>query len=262
MNEWVIYALRNDEGELFYVGFSRDHNRRLKEHRTTYGRNITIEVLQRGSGGRDSWSEHEKRWIKDLRSLGYELTNIAHGGTGMGVHSEETKSKLSAIFRNRPMTWGGKISAATKGKPHNWTEEGKRKSSQHHFTKGTIKSPEIESRRKTAQKIAMKNMSPEKRTARMRKANKTWWSTATSEERSERTKKMIGARDKTKVAEACRKAREAQQADPELRKKFGNRIKNFWSNMTPEYRAEYLARRTESIRAAWAAKRTLSNKKE
>jgi hypothetical protein len=44
-------------------------------------------------------------------------------------------------------------------------------------------------------------------------------------------------------------------ADPEVRKAFGQRVKNFWSNMTPEQRADYLKRRGLAIAQAKAAKK-------
>ena len=37
---------------------------------------------------------------------------------------------------------------------------------------------------------------------------------------------------------------------PELRKAIGKQIRNWWANMTPEYKKEYLARRGQKIKEA------------
>lgn len=255
MNKWVIYALLDGEGKAFYVGFSRNHKRRLKEHRATYGRVITMEILQEGEGDESSWTEHEKRWIKQYRELGHKLQNMNAGGGSKGYNSKETRAKLSYLFKGRPVTWGDKIGAAMRGRPKNWSTEGRNRVEATQF-KGKP-SPEIEAKRKENQRIAMLAMSPEKRNAAMVKANKNWWTKATPEQRAKRTESLVKGRDPVKRSEISkRRADEYIVKHPEHRQIFGNRIKSFWANMTPEYRKEYLKRRGESIKAAKAAKKT------
>jgi hypothetical protein len=54
---------------------------------------------------------------------------------------------------------------------------------------------------------------------------------------------------------ASRNAKALYEEDPEARARVGSTVRSWWANLTPEARAEFLARRTEKIRAAKAAKR-------
>lgn len=252
MKDWVIYALKNFNGIVFYVGFSVKPKRRLKEHKATYGSDITMEILHRGTG--NGWSEIERRWISKLRSLGNELTNVSPGGYGTSSVRDSTRKKISELMKGRPVTWGDKISATLKGKKPDWSKDGELKVSATRFKKGIEKDPAVEEKRKLAQKNYLDSLTFDQRSSAMKKANKGWWERATPEQRYERTKKMVSGRDTEKIKENARKnGRITSKKHPEM---FGNRIKEFWANMTPEYREDYLKRRSEKIRQAKSAKKT------
>lgn len=117
----VIYALRDPRtGRIRYVGKTVDRESRIIDHisqarlnasrgratRKEYwilqldrlGLRPTVEVLEVVTC--DTWEERERRWIAELRALGYELTNIAAGGNRVDVpRTPEQHAKIGVARR-------------------------------------------------------------------------------------------------------------------------------------------------------------------
>jgi hypothetical protein len=110
----TIYGLAHPvTGELRYVGKSVHPHIRLGQHiaSTKKAKNQHIWVvrwiakLQAGGlqpemipievGSEDFWREAEPFWIEYFKSLGCELLNLAPGGVGLGVMTEELKKARS-----------------------------------------------------------------------------------------------------------------------------------------------------------------------
>ena len=253
MREWIVYALIDASGAVFYIGATCKPKRRLKEHRATFGQHIDLETLESGFKSAAECGEAERRQIASFRSRGVQLANVSNGGFVGRVHRESTRAKLSRIVTGRPVTWGHKISAATKGKPHDWTPEGRAAAARTSFKKGEARPHE--EKRKENQRAYLKSLTFEQRSESSTRSNRNWWASATVEQRQARLDKMTAARDPRKISERMKIAAAERIADPAARKAFGQRIKNFWANMTPEQREDYLKRRGEKIAAAKAAKR-------
>lgn len=255
MGKWSIYALKDSAGVLFYVGFSINHKRRLKEHRTVHGCDISLSILEIGEG---PWQERERFWISEMRRLGHPLTNIALGGYGKHSVRDSTRAKMSEMRKGKkkPPEMGAKISAKTKGVPHDWSDDGWERAAASHFKSGIAKDPEVEGKRRAAQQAFMNGRTHEQKSERSRIANEKWWAEATEEQRAERKSRMMGARDPARMSAAAKRnsARYITE-NPEMRARFGARIREFWANLTPEARTEYLLRRGEKIREAKAAKK-------
>lgn len=80
-----IYHLERN-GVPFYVGKTMAPNRRLSNHKRTYGSDIKMIVIDEG----EEYGELENQWIEHYTQLGYKLKNKRKGGggkpaTGMGV---------------------------------------------------------------------------------------------------------------------------------------------------------------------------------
>lgn len=99
MAKHAIYALKDADGNVRYIGKARDPERRLaqhlkpdaldKSHKARWARgnpNMLIEVLE----WTGDWEEAEKRWIAHGRQQGWNLLNIAVGGLDMAhVHTKK-----------------------------------------------------------------------------------------------------------------------------------------------------------------------------
>lgn len=93
---WVIYALRNSRGEIFYVGKSRWPERRLGQHRYRFGQKTTMAVLQDSFPADELPEQAERRWIYKLASQGCRLANkvgcrIRIAGTEMNIRLTEAE---------------------------------------------------------------------------------------------------------------------------------------------------------------------------
>lgn len=95
-----IYALTGSDGRVRYVGKTNHPKRRLENHLSPSGQQCGNYVrnwirAERQTGFRvemwileacpeDRWEEREKHWIRHGRDLGWNLTNTAPGGKGIG----------------------------------------------------------------------------------------------------------------------------------------------------------------------------------
>ena len=96
MEKYYIYTLSINES-IFYIGKTKDLNKRLANHKITYGKNILLEVLDET----DDWRWCEMFWIEQFRQWGFNLSNKNKGGGGRDYLTEETKIKISI---NQPKT--------------------------------------------------------------------------------------------------------------------------------------------------------------
>jgi len=151
-SKYTIYALTDKAGDVRYVGWTVNTQRRLrlhlaeakrqplKTHRTRWVGSLLREGLTPGlvvieTGTGCDWAEKERGWIAFFRELGCKLTNGTTGGDGTPGHvvsaesraklreyrlkqtmppiSPETRAKLSAYRAAHPM---GPISPETRAK--------------------------------------------------------------------------------------------------------------------------------------------------
>lgn len=113
--------IRNDTGQVFYVGAGTDRrphatSDRSKAWKQLAANGYSIEIVSSWDTPQDA-GVHEKFLIECFRDLGHPLTNKRSGGEGLGYeHTEEIKSKLSHLARNRSPETRALISAAHTGK--------------------------------------------------------------------------------------------------------------------------------------------------
>jgi len=118
-----VYAhLESDTGNPFYIGMGRTERRPKTMHdRSVHHKNkvakhgVRIEIITKDLDW-DTAQWWEKRWIKCLNDLGYNLVNLTPGGDGGPTwigkkHSEETKAKMSAKAMGNKGRTGQKLTA-------------------------------------------------------------------------------------------------------------------------------------------------------
>lgn len=74
MKIYFIYALKKG-GKIFYIGYSANINRRLIEHKTTFGKDIEMEILEQKMCSRLEAYELEQKWIKEYSLMQVEIIN-------------------------------------------------------------------------------------------------------------------------------------------------------------------------------------------
>lgn len=98
-----IYFLHKGDNIPFYIGKTINIKSRLKEHKTVYGSNVLIEIVDEVY--ENNWEFWERHYISLFKSWGFKLTNGNNGGGGPTSQTEETKK----LIRD-------KVSKANKGK--------------------------------------------------------------------------------------------------------------------------------------------------
>ena len=250
---YAIYAIVDDLGTPVYVGSTNNVKRRMKEHQRTLKYKPKFKILEEGQEKRFL---AEEKWIHKLRADGFMLRNKADFFGGRQVHCESTKRLLSDLGKGRMHTPEArqKISDALKGRPHDWTAEGEKNASKTHFVKGTyLLSKESEQKRRKSLRKHWSNISKEKKSQILTTTNLKAWANRTDEQRSAIGKKIAATRLKNHTPEqlseiAKRNGCAIMAKHPDIGQIAKNRMQNWWANMTPEYRKEYLARRAEKIR--------------
>ena len=92
-----IYYLHRGDNIPFYVGKSKRHLERLKNHKQIYGSDIEMTIISEVK----DWKRWEKYYIKKYKDLGYQLENKNEGGGGVDYTSPQTKKLIS---KNQPKT--------------------------------------------------------------------------------------------------------------------------------------------------------------
>jgi hypothetical protein len=248
---WTVYCLLSPDDRPIYIGVTRDMTRRLREHKKWLGFKPAWFPLEVGYGDR---REAEHRWIEHYRSQGTVLLNKTVGGNGCQALNAASRALVGSYHRGRSRSEETKrrIKAALTGNCPAWTPEGLERAKLSRFQPGhmgwasftpekratclaNIRKPQSSTHRSAYRKAACDTYTTEQRAAMTAQANAA--NAAMSPER------------RSKIAKI---ASDAAAADPNQRQRSSDTIRNWWANMTPEYRAEYLARRTAAIRAAGA----------
>lgn len=236
-----IFGLIDAHDVVYFVGKSNNPKRRMRELKTEMGFRPDFIVLE--VCGAD-WREVAQRWVKHFRDGGQYLLNGSDGGLGLELHTPEAKAKLSAIGKGRPKPegFGERVAALQRGVPRDWSPEGAARVAENQYRPGENSldrlSPETLALRSAKISKAMSDLPTEERSRR----NRVGWSAMTPEQRAERGRNIAEAQ------RASGRVAAANQA-PEKREASSRGSKAFWANMTPEYRADYLARR-QAARAA------------
>jgi hypothetical protein len=253
MSSWIIYSLRRGNRDPFYVGSTNDWRRRLKEHKAFFGKGITLDFLEEGSGTRAERDASEHHWIDAFRRLGYRLANKTEGGDGgIETHSAETRARLSEAMKGRIFTdeHREKIGKAHRGKIV--SQETRAKISE--TLKQISDDPAFREQQAEYGRRAIygRNVPVEERNAQLRAAYVEWVAQHSDEERAAHRAKLSAARkrnlspeQRSALASAAAKAR--LKKDPEA---TGRQVRNWWASLSPEDREAYLTRRTQAIRAA------------
>lgn len=214
-----IYALVDPRTSIVrYVGASQKPKKRIQPARHVKGKNKrawcfdleseglrpVLRILEEVPEG-DDWEPREKFWIASFDGLLNESTGGSRGAVGV-VRSEETRKKMSD---------------ASKGKPHNWTEDGRARAAATQFKPGVntfeTLSLDAQERIRAAGRRIWEGISQEERSRMATERNHAYWDRATSEERSQRG---------DKISEALLKS---------------------WENLTPEERAARQRRWAEAV---------------
>lgn len=91
-----IYLVTNCYGDPNKVYIGKTKNCRYKDHKITYGKNITYNYIDEvNSLNRIDWEPLETYWIEQFRQWGFEIVNPRKkGGGGPDYQTEETKQKM------------------------------------------------------------------------------------------------------------------------------------------------------------------------
>jgi hypothetical protein len=117
MDRTNIYYLHYGDNVPIYVGKTVRIQGRMGAHRSKFGQNIILEVVD--DVLTSEWKFWESYWIEQFKQWGFKLKNKNNGGGGMThfISSPERGLKISIANKGRTM--------AHKGKP--FTEEHKQK---------------------------------------------------------------------------------------------------------------------------------------
>lgn len=186
---WTIYELLSETGDRIYVGLTNNERRRMKEHRRERGP-IAYEVLETCSTLEDARLA-EVKWIQDSLRSGMQLQNritwLADGTFGA---SEETREKLSRVSRGKPKPpgFGAKLSAITKGRPHQLSPEVRANMARTQFKPGAgrfaDKPAEEQQRLREIRRRNWDSIPAEERSRRAIERNRAAWSKRSPEERA------------------------------------------------------------------------------
>lgn len=236
LKPWVVYCLIATDGTPFYVGVTRNLARRLKEHRTVLGYKPLYRELEHGTSDR---GEAEHRWIETMRADGFVLTNKTMGGNGGQSLSPESRQLVGAFHKGRPKSDAhrARIKAALIGNTPAWTPEGMERAQKSRFQPGHKRHLDYTAE----QRQRMLSNNHPGSADHMREIGNTWRASLTDKELYDTGLRMSRLRDPDELrAHAIKMSPIGAKA-----------AKQWWADMTPEYRADFLARR----RAAKAAKR-------
>ena len=257
--KWSIYLLHDRNGHPDYVGSSVDMKRRLKEHKTKLKYKPIVIILETGSG--DGRLRSETKWIEKLLSDGIPLRNKIISSGGRMKATPELLQRLSRVKlgKKQPPGTGQRIAATTRGKPHDWSDEGWENAARTQFKPGHKTTAEQQERISISSRMTWQAIPPDQRSAMATERNKKAWANRSAARRSEIGQKIAQSRatnlSPDRLSEIASHNAKAAFKDPNARTRCSSQVKNWWASLTPEARAEYLTRRTEKIVAAKALKR-------
>ena len=149
---YIYYLEKNNI--IFYVGKTTNHIRRKHKHRQTYGKSVTLNVIDEVI----DWKYWEIYWIQQFKAWNFPLINQNNGGGGPQFYKEEYKQKMR---KPRKEGTGEKISISLLNGNHSqyYTDEVKQKIGEGNkiskpFTEEHRKNMEI-AKRKQAKPILM-----------------------------------------------------------------------------------------------------------
>jgi hypothetical protein len=96
MKQNYIYTL-SQNNIIFYIGKTNNIQKRVANHKITYGKNILLEILEETN----NWKQDEKYWIEQFKCWGFNLNNKNNGGGGVEIVTDFTKNLIS---KNQPKT--------------------------------------------------------------------------------------------------------------------------------------------------------------
>ena len=102
----IIYLITNIDNNQHkaYIGKSVNFKNRESVHRSRFGREIIISVIDEvNSIERRDWKPLECYWIEQFRQWGYQLVNKNKGGGGCEYHSNATKQKMSKAKKGKEL---------------------------------------------------------------------------------------------------------------------------------------------------------------
>lgn len=137
----IIYKTTNTINGKFYVGQDSKNNPEylgsgilLNKAIKKYGEQFFVKEILEYCSSKEELNEKEKFWIEKLKAkeLGY---NVADGGSGGNTYTEETKTRVSNLLKNKFVSQETrqKMSQSRRGFTH--TEESKKKMSNAHTGK-------------------------------------------------------------------------------------------------------------------------------
>ena len=109
-----IYVLEKDNIP-FYIGKTRCLTRRKHKHYSTYGNNISLNIVDQCGDDKFIWKPLEIKWIQYYKDLGFSILNRNNGGGGPTCYSEEQKLKMRKPHKEGT---GNKISISLKNNNH------------------------------------------------------------------------------------------------------------------------------------------------
>lgn len=242
--ECFIYRLRrHKDGPVIYVGKTCRLRKRLNEHKQVFGNPLLMDVI--ASCHRQEEDAQERKWIAHYRSIGECEKNIANGGQGIDQHSQATRDKISKLSKGKPkpLDFGAKISAAIKGKPRNWTEEGEQRVRTTQFKKGEGRwddlSKDLQEKFVAARKKQWDGISSEERTRMATKRNLQAWAQRDAEQRRE-----LGDNISQGIAK-----RFSEQERQTRATRASLKAADKWNSLTTEQKAEIISRRNATAKA-------------
>jgi len=235
----------------------------MREHARRLGYRPVPTILETGHS--IEWRSAEHAWIERMRGEGLALTNKTVGRNGAQTHGDAARAKISAAARIAPRTADQyeKIAAAQRGRKKRWSAAGAEKVRGAGFAPGhrtwEALSDEQKEDHRERSRAQWRAIPSAERSAKARERTKKAWECRGPDQRktvrraiSEGILRAISPDERSRKASRAAKALFADGAEASAN--VSRSMRGWWANMTPEFRKEYLARRTAALVAAKKAK--------
>ncbi len=109
MERTKIYYLHYEDNIPFYIGKTNRIQGRIGAHRTKFGKNVILEVIDEVE--LSEWKYWECYWIEQFKQWGFKLENKNNGGGGSThfISTPERGLKISKSRLGKPMSHKGKL---------------------------------------------------------------------------------------------------------------------------------------------------------